>query len=148
MPIKETTKRIHFIPYYPKKGRQKDLSDTPTVNVFAKAGRIQFGRIACQQMQMEGKFVRFYYEPIKKIIGWKVTDQVDQREMKLWKVCRPHNNGVWQVSINRMLDQFQGRDKLEVVYKNLPIQKYRNIEMMALPNDTYFYIELKKEEVV
>ncbi len=145
--IKETTRKINFLAYNPKKGRQKDERQAPTVNVFADAGRIQFGRYALEQMAMEGKFVRFYYEPIKKIIGWKVCNEViNQKEMKLWKVCNSHSNGVWQVSIKKMLEQFQGKEHLAVKYKNVQVKKYRETGIMSLPNDTYYYVVLQEEE--
>ncbi len=142
--IKETTKKLHLLPYHPKRGRLKDTSDAPTITIFGKVGRIQFGRDAVEQMSMEGKFVKFYFDPIKRIVAWKITDKVDQREMKLWKVCRLHVNGVWQLTLKKMFMEFQGSDKLLDKYKNLPIQKYRNVEMMALPNETYYFVQLKE----
>lgn len=144
MAIKETTKKLHLLPYYPRRGRIKDTSDEPTVTIFGKVGRIQFGRYAVEQMGMEGKFVKFYFDPIKKIVAWKITDRVEQHEMKLWKVCRLHVNGVWQLTLKKMFAEFQNSDKLLEKYKYLPIQKYRNTDMMALPNETYYFVQLKE----
>lgn len=144
--IKETTNKINFLAYNPKKGRIKDTSRPPTVTLFVDKGKIQFNRYAVEQMHMQGKFVRFFYEPVKKVIGWKVTDQVNQNEMKQWKVCKTHNNGVWQVSVKRMLELFQtGRKGLAPTYRDMVVKKYRNTELMALPNDTYFYVEMREE---
>lgn len=145
MAIKETSKKIHLLPYYPKKGRVKDTSAVPTVNVFAHAGRLQFSRYAIDEMHMQGKWVRFFYDPVKKIIAWKVQDQIEQGEMKIWRQCRMHKNGIWPVSIKRLLDEFQtGRKGLAEKYKAIPVQKYRETGIMSKPNDTYYFVELKE----
>lgn len=144
--IKETTNKINFIAYRPTRGRAKNVNDAPTITLFVSKGKIQFNRYALEQMQMQGKFVRFFYEPVKKVIGWKVESQVSQNDMKLWRVCRTHENGVWLVSVQKMLDLFQlGRKGLAPTYRNMEVKKYRNVEMLSAPNDTYFYVELKEE---
>ncbi len=144
--IKETTKKIHFIAYESKRGRSKDVNDAPTMTLFVDKGMLQFSRYAIESMQMNNRFVRFFYDPTKKIIGWKVEDTVDQSEMKLWRMCKTHKNGMWQVSIKRMLDMFQlGRKGLAKVYRDMPVMKYRDIGLMTAPNDTYFYVEVKEE---
>lgn len=146
MAIQETTKKIHLLPYQPRRGRAKNQDDTPTVNVSIEKERIQFSRYAVEQMQMVGKFVRFYYDPVKKIIAWKVEDRVEQQEMKLWRVCRVYKNGVWSFSIKKMIDLFQlGKKGLKSEYRNVPIQKYREVDVMSRPNDTYFFITLAPE---
>lgn len=144
--IKETTTKINFLSFQPKPGRVKDTNEPPTITLFAEKGKMQFNRYAIEQMQMHGKFVRFFYEPVKKVIGWKITDKVNQSDMKLWKVCKTHKNGVWQVSVRQMLELFQlGRKGLAPTYRNMVVKKYRNIEMLAEPNDTYFFVELREE---
>lgn len=144
--IKETTRKMHLLSYTPKRGRRKDQSEVPTVTVFIEQGRMQFPRYAVEQMQMNGKFVRFYYDPVKKIIAWKVETKIEHADMKLWKVCRTHKNGVWSVSIGKMIELFQlGKKGFSAIYRNVPIEKYREIGIMTKPNDTYFFIELKPE---
>lgn len=144
--ITETKTKIHFRAFTPRKGRVHDTKKPPTVTLFSETGRMQFNRYAVEQMQMKGKFVRFFYEPVKKVIGWKVVSEINQNEMKLWKVCRVHKNGVWQVSIRQMLNLFQlGRRGLAPVYRNMVVKKYRETELLSAPNDTYFYVELKDE---
>ncbi len=144
--IKETTNKINFLPYIPKRGRAKNTDAPPTITLFVEKGRMQFNRYAVDQMQMVGKFVRFFYEPTRKIIGWKVQDTVDQSEMKLWKVCRTHKNGMWFISVNKMLDLFPlGRKALSPVYRDMVVKKYRDIGLLSKSNDTYYFVELKGE---
>lgn len=145
MAIKETTNKINFIAYDPKKGRVKDMSEPPRVTVFVEDGKMQFPRYAIEHMNMNGKFVRFFYEPVDKVIGWKVESEVTHSDMKQWRVCRTYQNGVWTVSVKKLLDLFQNRKALAPVYRNAIVKKYREIGLMAKPNDTYFYIKLKEE---
>lgn len=146
MAIKETSKKINFIAYKAQKGRLKDTGRPPSLTLFVEKGMIQFPRYAIEQCHMQGRFVRFFYDPVQKIIGWKVEERVEQHDMKLWKICRIHKNGIWQVSVRKMLDLFQlGRKGLAPIYRDMEVRKYREQGVMAKPNDTYFYVELKEE---
>jgi len=147
--IKETTKKMHLLAFTPRKGRQVDKSKVPTATVFIEKGKIQFGRYAIEAMGMNGRFTRFYYDPVKKVIAWKVEAKIDQADMKLWRLCRTHQNGVWSSSIGKMIELFNLDSKgLAPVYRNVPIQKYRELELLSKPNDTYFFVELNKEYAV
>lgn len=142
--IKETTKKIYFISFDGKKGRgAKDPTElAPTVGVSTKHKKIVFGKVALREMGMAHKWVRFYIDPSKNIIGWRIRDKVEQSEMKVWKLCKPHaSTGVWSMSIVKLLNEF-GTLKQE---KYSPeIQKYRDVGAMGT-GDVYYFIQLKDE---
>lgn len=143
MAIKETSKKIHFIPYNPTKGKDVDMTPAPVVTVSRKYMNISFTKGAVLEMGMSGKFIKLYYEPIKKVIGWQLRDHVEQREMKMWKLVKPTASfGNWKCNIKKMLDQFGGRLTKET-YKNVPIQKYREASSLSEYNgQTFYFVEL------
>lgn len=146
MAIKETTRKIHLLSYTPKKGKAKDISEPPRISLFVDKNKMQFSRYAIDQMHMRKKFVRFFYEPTRKIIAWQVAEKMEHAEMKEWRVCNTHPSGIWQVSVKGLLEQFQlGKATLKNAYRDLEVKKYREIGLMSKPNDTYFFVQLKEE---
>lgn len=140
--IKETTKKIHFIAYSPKKGRIEDTAPAPTVTVNRKVNRISFSKATVLETGMNGKFLRLYYEPIKKVIGWQIRDKVDHAEMKQWKLVKALAGGGWGMNIKKMLDAFDGRLSKEV-YEKIPVQKYREINALSeYKNEVFYFVEL------
>lgn len=137
--IKETTKKIHFVPYSATRGREADTSPTPTVTVNRKYGYLTMGRKAVHEMAAEGMFIKFYFEPIKKIIGWQLRKQISQNEMKSWNLVKGNpKSGAYKASIVKLLAQFNGRLTQEA-YQDLPIQKYREINPLSEYKDEVFY---------
>jgi len=142
MAIEETKKKIHFTPYAAVKGRSKDTSPAPTASVSKKYGTIQFSKGLITETGMDGKFVRLYYEPTKKIIGWRLREKIDQTEMKVWKLCRPSKNGTWVLGIGKMLGEFSGRLKQDA-YLSMPVQKYREVEKFdPHTGEVFYFVEL------
>lgn len=138
MAIKETSKKIHFIPFTGGRGREVDDSPAPTITINRKNFTVLFSTGAVREMGLDGKFIRFYFEPIKKVIGWQVRDIVKQNEMKVWKLVKASKVGGWQCSIGKLLKQFDGRLKKEL-YKGVPIQKYREANSLSEYNGQVFY---------
>lgn len=146
--IKETTKKLHLIPYTRAKGKAVDTSDAPTINLNRKSGVMWFGQSALNEMGMTDKFVRFYFEPVKKIIGWQIQEQVNQSEMKMWKLCTPYKsksgNPHWTASLKKMLAQMPSVKKDK--YHAVPIQKYREINPLSeYKNQVFYFVELVDE---
>lgn len=145
--IRETKAKIHFTPYIIKKGRaEKDVTEkSPVASVSVKYGRLNFTSHAIKEIGMAGKWVKLYYEPHRKIIGWRVKDKVENGELKTWKLCQPDkNNGTWGMSITKMLTEFKGLTQES--YLNLEIQKYKDIgggHLNQYAGETFFFIEVK-----
>lgn len=146
MIIKEVTKRIHFLAYNPDKKALPKEEESPTVVVNTKYSNIVFGKHVLRETQMAGKFVRFYYEPQRKIIGWQLAEQVNQAEMKLWKVCIPNKStGVWNVGIGKMLKEMRLKEGHS--YTALPVQKYREKALISEhKNDVFYFVEVKDKD--
>lgn len=125
------------------KGRDADTNPAPTATVNTKFGYITFGSKAIQEMGANGMFIKFYFEPIKKIIGWQLRKQVEQNEMKVWKLVTPHAKARnYKASISKMIKQFDGRLTKES-YADLPIQKYREINALSeYKNEVFYFVEL------
>lgn len=142
--IEETKRKIHFIPFKAEKGRKPDVSKPPVVSVSTKYNRLTFGKKTIKTLGMGGKFIKLYYEPTKKIIGWRITDKLEQAEMKSWKLCQPKESvGVWYMAISGILDEM--RLKPDFTYSDLPIQKYREMENLD-PNSgqIFYFVEVKE----
>lgn len=143
--IKETTKKIHFYPANVAVAKKVvNENDVPTVGVSRKYNRLVFYSRAIREMGMEGKFVKLYYEPTKKIIGWQIRDKVEQHEMKIWKLCRSSkSNGVFSMGIGNILREMKGLQKQ--TYSS-PVQKYREVGMTSGHHgEVFYFIELKDD---
>lgn len=143
MAIAETKKKIHFQPYVATKGRIKDTDPAPTATVSRKYNRITFTRALIQETGMAGKFVRLYSEPGKKIVGWQLREEVEQGEMKSWKLCRVTPSGNWGMNIKKMLDGFLGLTREKYV---LPVQKYREMDALDPHHGEVFYFVALAEQ--
>lgn len=141
--IKETTKKIHFIPYTPTKGKEPDTDLPPVATVNRKFGYMTFGSKAIAKMGAEGMFIKFYFEPVKKIVGWQLRKEVNQAEMKSWKLVKAHpKSKSYKATIGKLLAQFDGRLTKES-YQDLPIQKYREINPLSeYKNEVFYFVEL------
>ena len=147
MAIEETKKKIHFRPWVNEKGRPVDTDPPPTVNISRKYGTITFSKAAVRQTNMDGKFVKLFYEPTKRIIGWQTREKVEQQEMKTWKLCKPTASGTWVLGVKKLLDEFNGGMKAES-YPGLEVQKYREMGPLdQYSNQTFFFIEVKEPEL-
>lgn len=144
MAIEETKKKIHFRPWTNQKGRPVDNDPPPTVNVSKKYGTLTFSKGCVRDTNMGGKFVKLFYEPTKKIIGWQTRDKVEQQEMKTWKLCTPSKSGTWTLGIKKLLDEFNGSLKSES-YAGLEVQKYREIgQLEEYSNQVFYFVEIKE----
>lgn len=145
--IEETKKKIHFMPYSVKKGRVKDTNKPPTASVAMKYSRLTWGKKAIRDMGMGGKFVRLYFEPNRKIIGWRITDKLSEAELKskVWRLCNPApSTGVWHWSIKGMLDQMKLKE--DHTYKDLEIKRYREMGIAdQYSGEVFYFIEVKED---
>ncbi len=147
MAIEETKKKIHFRPWVNEKGRPVDVTPPPTVNVSKKYGTITFSKGAVRETNMTGKFVKLFYEPTKKIIGWQTREKIEQHEMKTWKLCTPTKSGTWVLGIKKLLDEFNDSLTSET-YVGLKVQKYREMGPLdQYSNQTFYFIEVKEPEL-
>lgn len=145
--FKETTKKIHFLPYTKRMVNMVGKSDTPVASVTTKYNRIAWGKHALAAMGMQGKFVKLYFVPDKKVIGWRITDKLTDTELKskAWKLCKPSpQNGTWFWTIKKMLDQMKLKEGAS--YTNLEIQKYREMGLTdEYVGKVFYFIELKEK---
>jgi len=140
--IKTTTKNLSLVGHVPRRGKRRNLLEVPTATLFILQGRIQFSRYAIDEMKMEGETIRFFYEnKDPTIIGWKVLKSPTPEEEKKEYKCRIHNNGVWRVSINKLIHEVmrasKGNRVWGIIYRNVPIEKYTK------DGETYYFVSLK-----
>lgn len=144
MAIPETRKKMHFVPFDIKRGRSKDNSPTPTITI--SKGLLRFNKSLMVELALEGKFVKFFFDPLKKVIGFKMVDLLDQRDMKNWKLVRGTKmGGVWSVSIKRMLEANFGESTAKKVYPMLPVQKYIESSDIMERGQQYYFVEIVDE---
>lgn len=143
MVIEETRKKIHFVPFEIKKGRSVDTSPAPTVTLVK--GALRFNKNFITEIGLNGKFVKFFYDPIKKVVGWQVKTEVNLAVVgKTWKMVNANATlGSWTVNIGKMLDLLDSKASQKAYYK-LPVMKY--VEANGMDRGTvYYFIELIDE---
>lgn len=140
MAIQETRKKIHFTPFEIKKGRTTDDSDAPTITIIR--GNLRFGAGIIRELNLNGKFVNFAYDPLKNIIGFRVQEEVNLRIVgKTWKMVRQNpKSGQWTVSVRKMLEMIDQKMMNKAFYR-LPVQKYVEANGMDR-GQIYYFVEL------
>lgn len=145
MAIEETRKKIHFTDFEITKGRAVDNSPTPTITI--DSGNLRFSKAIIVETSLNGKFVSFAYDPIKNVVGWKVKAEVNLTLVnKQWKLVKANGkNGLWTVSIRKMLDAIDPTGKMSTKkYSKLPVQKY--VEANGMDKGTiYYFVDLNEE---
>lgn len=143
--IKETTKKINFYSATLATGKKQE-EKAPTVNVSVKFGRITFPTKLMDEIGMEGKFVKMYYEPQRRIIGWRLRDTVSQPEMKEWRLCTKHKaTKNFGMPITALLKEFKGGFKKSSYI--VPVQKYREMSKTSEHHGQIFYFAEVKDDV-
>lgn len=141
--IKTTTRTIYFVPYVPVKGKPKDTEAPPTATVSKKYGHIQFGKRAIRSLQMEGRFIKFFYDSAKNTIGWQIrSEAMSLGEAKVWKLVKLNKAGNASFSIVGIINSFRGLTKDN--YKKLEIKKYVVTNQSILEKgQQYFYVKVQ-----
>lgn len=146
--ITEVKRQIHFQEYNPLKGRKKDTDTPPVVTIDRKYNKIVFPSRTLTILGMDDKFMSLYYEPTRKIIGWRLKDKLNEKEFvgkkSKWKLVKRTVNGNWTCLIKGILDSFNGSLKQEK-YKDLEVKKYVEQEGIINKGDVYYFVELKDE---
>lgn len=149
--IQEVNKQIHFQSYVPVKGRKKDTDAPPTATVNKRLGKITFGSRTLAKLKMHDKFIAFYYEPTKKIVGWQIKDRLEHGELagkhSSWKLVKTYGRGLgfYSVQIKGILDTMVGLGK--DIYKNLEVKRYVEKEGILERGSVYYFVEVKEKEV-
>lgn len=144
MAIQETRKKITFTPFEIKKGREIDTSDAPTISI--SKGQMRFNPSVMEELSLNGKFIKMFYDPIKSVIGFQIRQEVSLQVVgKTWKMVRKNDStNMWTLQVTKLLDQIDPafRDK---VFKKLPVHKY--IEANGMEKGTiYYFVELNALE--
>jgi hypothetical protein len=147
MAIQEFKKKLHLIGFDIKKGRDVDESPAPTVTITS--GSIRFGRRAIDALQMNGKFVRFFYAQGQNIIGFQMKEKAmlgAMNELKgddRWKMVNQNGKtGLWTVSVRKLMDQYFDKGMVDKMYSDLPIQKYTERQSTINKGETWYIIEI------
>lgn len=144
MAITETRKKIHFVPFYIAKGRPVDTSAPPTVTL--RNGNLWFPKATVEELSLNGKFIKLYYEASKKIIGFKVKEQVNLDEMKgqdRWKLVKVNpTGGSYSISLRKLLLTQFGEEYTKKVLKKIELKKYREMTDVMNRGEVFNFIEL------
>ncbi len=142
MSIKETHRKIHFTPFEIKKGRDVDDSPSPTMTLKTETGALRFSKSLITELNLDGKFVKLYYEPTKRIIGFQFKSTATDNELKSWKLVKRNPvTGTWTVTINKMLNQFNSKPTKDL-YSMMPVRKYVDSTGVMNRGDVFYYVQL------
>lgn len=146
MAIKVTSKKIHFTPFVPSRGRQVDTDPAPTVTLTK--GKLLFGPKIIEELQMNKKFVQFAYDQAKSVIGFRIRENpLNLEELKDWKLVNQNEDSkFWSVQLSKIIEAVFGATTLAKKYK-APVQKYRESSGLD-KGQIYYYIELSVENEV
>lgn len=147
MAIKETTKKIHFTEFIPGRKKLEVDASAPTVTVSVKYNQFTLPNSTILEMGLEGKLIKLFYEPAKRIIGFKIIDKaVGQEELKTLKLVKLDPTlKHYKFQLGKMLSEFQGLKQDS--YKHLPIHKYVERQDKIGGAEVYFYVQLKEPMV-
>lgn len=144
--MKETKRKIYFLPYSPHKGRESKKDIEPFVVVSTKYNKIGFTKKTMQDLDMTNKFIKFYFEPASKKIAWITKKNLDEAELKSksWRLVKLNKTGQFQVSITGILKEF--KNLKPGTYKP-EVQKYIDVDQSHLGKGTqiYYFVELNKD---
>lgn len=142
--IQQTHRTIHFTEYIPIRGREKDIDSPPLVHIDVKHNIIKFNARTLAILGMDGKFISFYMEPTKMIVGWSIREGLSEEmlKMKKFRLVKSHkDSGVWTTSINGIMKAFNGRVSKDN-YKKLEVKKYIETEGVLEKGTVYYYVQL------
>lgn len=128
--------------FTPERQLGKEKKETTfRVSVY-KSGQMVFGSDVVHIYDLDGKFIKIYGDPEKKVIGWSVFEKqsgvegLDElRQLKL------SVNGNIVVSVSKLLKNMGV--ELDESIKNLEVKRYES----SLYPDPIFYIEIPNKEV-
>lgn len=144
MAIQETRKKITFSPFEIKKGREVDNTPAPTVTI--RKGVLRFNSSLISELNLNGKFVKMFYDPVKGIVGFQIKEEVSLQVVgKAWKLARVNEKTkTWSITISKMLRAIgPGYDQKS--YYQLPVQKY--VESNGMDKGLiYYFVELQGAE--
>lgn len=142
MSIKQTQRKINFLPYLPGERAVKEEKKV-VITVDVKNSVLRMGKHACEEMGMPGKFVKLYYDQDKKIIGWSVVNSsIGIEKLKSHKLVKFNAGGQFVVSIMTILGKMMG---LEQTAYRLEVKKYVETQDMLDRGNTYFYVKISHE---
>lgn len=128
--------KINFIEYKAKKGRA--VKDKFFASVDIKRGILRIPKSTSSTALLQGKFIKFYYEPTKKIIGWKLRTDVRQEEMKDWRLIQKLTPKVqiYCFGVKGILEQFV--PKITHNCNHLEIEHYKDYGLLSDREDIYY----------
>lgn len=146
--IQQVKRQIYFQPYTPTKGRRKNTDAPPTVTIYKKLGKIVFSRQTVSTLGMDQRFIAFYFDPTKKIIGWRIKDTLQNGETIgrscKWKLVKTNVNGVYVTTITGIMSAFNG-SLTQDIYKALEIKKYVETEGILERGTVYYFVDMKHD---
>ena len=143
--IQETHHKIYFTEYTPTQGREKDTDSPPTVRLTIKDSSISFCQRTLIKLQLDGKFIKFFYEPVKKIIGWTIHNTLSDGELatKKYRLVKCSSVGSYNTTIMGILRMFSSNFSKNS-YK-LEVKKYVENQDILSKGDTYYYVQITDE---
>lgn len=145
--IKETTRKLNLISYVPQRGKPKDTEKPPMLSLNTKFGNLVFGAKAIRALDMEGKWMKLFYEPTRRIIAWRLTDKLENEEIqsKEYRLVKPNpKSGVLIVSIQGILKSFVNV-KENFTYK-CEIKRYREMSDLMNRGEIFHFVQLTNVE--
>lgn len=114
-------------------------SHTATVNT--KYGMLFFSSAYVRDNNAKNKFIKFYADPVKKAIAWKINNDSSLKELKEFRQLKGYTTGTsesFTIGITSLLKSMGIKDTK--TFKKLEIKKY---DSKSIYQDTLHYIELK-----
>lgn len=147
MAITETRKKLTLTAFDIVRGRDKDTSPAPTIT-FAR-GKLLFSKGLVRELDLNTKFIKFYYDPVKLVIAFQVKDQLPFENLKgagRWRKVTVSRFGNWTVSLTKMVSKTFGEEFLTKLIQHIPVQKYREQNDIINRGEVYYFIELNNHE--
>lgn len=143
----EITHKVIHLQSFEKYSKNTEQKDIIVISVSKKYRNILFSQKCIQDLGMNGKFVRLFFEPTKKIIAWKIKDSITiGKEDRNWRIIKVRKNGSALITIVPIIKAFNGSLR-DDSYTNLEVKKNVSPASTGLDSgETFYYVELKDKE--
>jgi len=142
IPNIECNSKLQLTPDDGVRTRKVAEKDEVTATIQLSSNCILFGKHAQMAMNMENRFIKFYYDAVNKVVAWRIETSVTQSQLSLgWKLCKPNKVGQMVFAISNVLNNFTFKEGTKSL-KKLVIKKHKDYSL--LDPHTYYCVEINK----
>lgn len=105
------------------RGKQKFKTSNGSIKEIPSYS-LYFGKEVVNVYDLAGKRLKFYVDPQKKSIGWRILEgNISLEELNTGRVVKPMTSGVWTVSITSLVNY--AKIDIPATRSSIPVKTYK-----------------------